>query len=138
MSRSVSIPSGAYTIAYADVSENDWEWDELLDQVRDYAQSRYPSLEACRRWLDQESQAILENGHAILAVSEYNGLVCLAIIPKNESLAPHWCKRVDLKDLVQCFGPALISKGRFSNGEQVFIRADRSSRENISSNGSRW
>lgn len=138
MARSVAIPRDAQAVAYADVTGNDWDWDDLLSEVRNYAQSRYPSLEYCRRWLDRECQAVLENAHALLVVSEYNGLVALSIVPKNEGLAPHWCNQVDLDDLVTCFGPRLISKGRFSNGEQVFIHADLSSRENISSNGSRW
>ena len=139
MARSVSIPSGALAVEYADACEVDADdWGYLLEALQDVATECYPSLSACDEWLGREDRAVLENSHCYITVSEYCGLVALAIVPKEGNLAERWCRQVDLALLVEVFGPRLISKGRFSNGEQVFSRADLSSRETISSNGSRF
>lgn len=141
MARSVSIPTGALKVAYADASEIDesWEFDEAISNIRWSATRRYPSLRRCNDWLGCEDRAILCNDLCFITVSEYCGLVAISAVPRGDSKkAVAWCEKADLADLADYFGPVLISKGRFSNGEQVFIRADLSSRENISSNGSRW
>lgn len=141
MARSVSIPRNALNVAYADASEieDSDDFAYYLSELQYAAKQRYPSLRPCSVWLDREDRAVLENDQAYITVSEYCGLVAVCAVPKGESAkAAAWCEKADLNDLAGQFGPVLISKGRFSNGEQVFIRADLSSRENISSNGSRW
>lgn len=139
MARSVSVPSGALAVEYADACDVDADdWGYHLEALRDLAAERYPSLSACNEWLGREDRAVLENAHCYITVSEYCGLVAVAIVPKEGNLAERWCSQVDLAPLVEAFGPRLISKGRFSNGEQAFFRADLSRRETVTSNGSRF
>ena len=139
MARSVSIPAGALAVEYADACDVDADdWGYHLEALRDIAAERYPSLSACTEWLGREDRAVLENSHCYITVSAYRGLVAVAIVPKEGNLAERWCSQVNLAPLVEAFGPRLISKGRFSNGEQAFFRADLSSRETITSNGSRF
>ena len=133
MARSVSIPSGAAIVAYADASElePDFGWDEAICSLKWAAKKRFPSLAPCDRWLGREDHAILENDQVFLTVSEYSGLVAVCVVPKVTA-GITWARKVkQIDNLAECFGPVLISRGRFSNGEQVFIRAD-------SSNGTRW
>lgn len=141
MSRSVSIPTGAIKVAYAALDDNadEYAFDDNVDYLRFAGRRRYPSLRNCNEWVGREDRAVLANDLAFITVSEYCGLVAVCAVPKTDSKkAIAWCEKAALNDLAGYFGDVLISKGRFSNGEQVFIRADLSSRENISSNGSRW
>lgn len=136
MARSVSTPTGAVQVAYADASDiYSEDWDDTVSDLRWAARNRYPSLRNCDEWIGREDRAILANDLAFITVSEYGSLVAICAVPKNESKkATAWCEKVDLNCLACYFGPVLVSQGRFSNGEQVFRRGD----ENISSNGSRW
>lgn len=138
MARSVSIPYGTVKVAYADCSDLDHDdWFDAVDNARYSLRSRYPSLQFCSEWLDREDRAVLKNDHAYITVSEYNGIAAICVVPRNEGKkTADWCDKVDLSRAIAYFGEPLISKGRFSNGEQVFVRLD--TRENISSNGSRW
>lgn len=140
MARSVSIPRGAVKVAYADASELDeYLFDDAVSDLRWSLSKRYPSLRRCNEWVGREDRAVLANDNAFITVSEYCGLVAVCVVPKTDSKAAlAWCDKVKLDTAVSYFGPLLLSKGRFSNGEQVFIRKDLSSRETISSNGSRW
>lgn len=141
MARSVSTPTGALQVAYATLPDDadEFSFEDSVSDIRREARRRYPSLRSCSDWVGREDRAILANDQAFITVSEYCGLVALCAVPKNESKkAVAWCEKVALGELVGYFGDRLISKGRFSNGEQIFIRADLSNRENISSNGSRW
>lgn len=135
MSRSVSIPRNAFKVAYAELQD---DFDDAVSSIRSAAQDHYPSLQRCSIWLDREDRAILENPYCYIVVSEYCGLVALSVVVKNGNKASlAWAERFDADHFVGYFGDRLISKGRFSNGEQVFIRANNP-RDNISSNGSRW
>lgn len=140
MARSVSTPSGAAALAYADAAwiEEFWEFDDAVERLQELAQERYPSLQTCDTWLGREDRAVLENGFCYITVSEYRGLVAVAAVPKADGLAARWCASLDLKALAACFGDTLVSLGRFSNGEQVFRRSGQLRGETISSNGSRW
>lgn len=135
MSLSVSIPRNAFKVVYAECDEY---FDDAIDSIRSTAQARYPSLQRCNTWLAYEDRAILENPYCYIVVSVYCGLVALSVVVKNSNKASlAWAERFDADHFVEYFGDRLISKGLFSNGEQVFIRANNP-RDNISSNGSRW
>ena len=140
MGRSVSVPSNAEQVAYAtfeceDAEDAQWMFDDCIENLQHEAKSKYPSLTPCDEWLGREDHAILENGHAYITVSEYCGLVAIAVVPKEHSewytdtarlnnLTRHWCSKVDLAPLAECFGTRLISQGFFSNGEQVLRAAN--------------
>ena len=76
MSRSVSYPSGCHAVCFRNVSPMDdqWVWQEFIEDLRTGARELWPSLEDCDRWLDREDHAVLSNIHAYVGVSEYGGL----------------------------------------------------------------
>jgi len=153
MACSVSTPRNAYEIVYLnqpyDVETAAYygaaafdDFIEDLQQVLDGSAGApggkgFPSLEPCDEWLDREDHAILENSHAYVTVSEYNGLVAVCLVPKEEStfnydqsrvaLAEAWTRKACdgfIRLLYKAYsGCALISQGRFSNGEQCFTLA---------------
>lgn len=153
MSRSVSVASGSVAVAYASlepvlVDEESNEYREFgsddfsfaCEDLQSYLSELYPSLSACDSWLghrNSEDNALLENKHCFVGVSEYNGLVSVWIVPKEDDgyssdnyltgLSNHWCNQVDEK-LVKagagCFGKALYKSGTFSNGESFFQPVD--------------
>lgn len=139
MIRLVSIPSGAVNVAYADAThiKHQDEFDDAVYSLRELAQEQYPSLRSCEQWLGREDRAVLENSFGYITISEYNGLVVVSAVSKAAGLAEIWCSKLNLESLGGCFGDVLISKGRFSNGEQIFIRKQPLTRETISSNGCR-
>ena len=126
MARSVSTPRGASDVAYASFSCEDefdasYEFKSCIEYLQEVAMKKYPSLKPSTRWVGREDQAVLENRFCCITVSEYCGLVAIAIVPDEDSnLAANWCDKVDLSPLADCFGERLISRGRFSNGEQIF------------------
>jgi hypothetical protein len=147
MSRSVSVASGATHVAYASLEPiadeesgavREFDSDDFNFAVEDfqgYLPQLCPSLSPCDSWLGSgrsEDHALLENQHCFVGVSEYNGLVSVWVVPKEEdshgyNLSKHWCEQVGDK-LVNagagCFGNKLRSVGRFSNGEQIFQPVD--------------
>jgi hypothetical protein len=136
MGRSVSYANNSVQVEYAtfECEDSEWAGDEFQDCIsylQDVASKHYPSLTPCDEWVDREDQAVLENRHCYIGVSEYCGLVSVWVQPKGEDrysdpsgLALHWCGQINLRPLAACFGTALISRGRFSNGEQIFSAAN--------------
>ena len=151
MSRSVATPYNAVKVAYAafepfDADEDDGYdpylaseyFEDAVYNLIETARERYPSLEASSGWIDRENRVVLENALARVTVSEYNGLVAVAVVPKGDvnsyytdevrtaNLAGRWCAKLDLSALAACFGTPLISRGYASNGEQFFTPAKKS------------
>lgn len=128
MARSVSTPYDALTIEYAafdTLDGDDYAWQDAIENLRYTAQALYPSLRDCDRWIGRENHAVLENAHGVITVSEYCGLVAIALVPtENSGLAARWCRQVSLAPLAACFGTRLLSRGVFSNGEQFFTPAE--------------
>ena len=126
MSRSVSVPRNAEVVCYQRRKfEDEFEWEDLVEDIRESCKSAWPSLEDCDEFLDREDHAILENRLVYIGVSEYNGLVSIWIVPKNfdgyddyEPLAHRWIGQIS-DEFDRMFGQ-LVYKGRFSNGEAVF------------------
>lgn len=146
MGRSVSHPSGSIAKSYFDVSDfganydddgNQLEgydeyvaqiqWDDWLDYISEQLVAKMPSLEPCEEWLGNEDKAILENRFCYVGVSEYCGLACLWLVPKDtsdytgdyslEPLQNRWLdgaagKVENLSELVKL--------GTFSNGEAIY------------------
>lgn len=131
MSRSVSTPSNAEQVAYASFSCDDEyeaqdEFSDSIDYMQDMAKAKYKSLDKCDEWIGREDHAVLMNRRAYITVSEYCGLVAIASVPRDpdNALDRRWASQIDIRFLAECFGPRLISQGRFSNGEQIFAPAD--------------
>ncbi len=125
MARSVSTPSEASDVAYATFECEDefapYEFDDSIENLRAAAIKKYPSLCKADRWIGRENHVVLENRYCSITVSEYCGLVAVAIVPSaGYSLSESWCNKVNLQPYAEFFGTPLRSMGRFSNGEQIF------------------
>jgi hypothetical protein len=149
MSRSVSVASGAFAVAYEDcgtfgyVTEDEegkkldephydevlagMDWEDFISDKYDRLAKEFPSFSKCDKWLDNEDHAIAENRFAYFGMSEYMGLVSLWLVLKDDydydwqgNLRKHWAEQVRAKFLKR-FG-TLTKLGTFSNGEAVFER----------------
>ena len=129
MARSVSVPTGAFVVAYEwleqshDGDDSNFYGDEFLEDVTCRAEELFPSLRECNEWLGREDRAILENSFAYFGVSEYCGLVSIWMVLKDQDdhnvhLAEHWAAQVSTK-FKEVFG-TLTKVGTFSNGEAIF------------------
>ena len=150
MGRSVSYASGSIAKSYFDVSDfgacyddegnaiegsyDEWQaqddWDNWLYYITEQLKEKMPSLETCDEWLGNEDKAILENRFCYIGVSEYCGLACLWLVPKEldtyysdeASLIPlqsHWLDNA--VDKVEALSE-LYKLGTFSNGEAIYER----------------
>jgi len=61
-----------------------WEWEYLIDDIKERLSNAFPSLIPCNQWLGREDRAILENRHVYIGVSEYCGDVSVWCVPKEE------------------------------------------------------
>lgn len=133
MGRSVSYATGSTAIAYRsldDTCDDSFEYDHLVDWIRDCAKRLWPSFQDCDEWLGREDKAILSNDLAYIGLSEYCGLVSIWLVDRADSfdgfddttanLAAPWCAQIAPRFLKQ-FGE-LRKLGTFSNGESVYER----------------
>ena len=132
MARSVSVHSNAAAVVYLHLGfEDEFGFDNFLEDVAEVLKSKYPSLSNADRWADREDHVILENGRAEVSVSEYCGLVavCLAPLDPDDPLDNGWADLVSdgFSRLLAKSYPdaALVKKGVFSNGEAVFEPVNR-------------
>ena len=132
MSRSVSVPRGAVKVVYASFqpSEPEFgyeEFQECISFLQSVLSNQYRSLSKCSEFIGREDHAVLENGFCYVTVSEYCGLVAVAVVPKESEypgLAQRFCHKLKLNRGARVFGPLLRSKGFASNGEQFFEPVD--------------
>ena len=153
MSRSVSVASGAFAVAYKDCSrfgyreedENgvllgepvydnvlgEMDWDDFIANSKDQLKKLFPSFTDCNNWLGREDHAIMENSFAYFGVSEYMGLVSLWLVEKDgddygdeqAGLRKRWTEQVAGKFEKEF--SELHKLGTFSNGEAVFKRVKK-------------
>ncbi|MDA8882893.1 hypothetical protein N9I00_00640 [bacterium] len=145
MGRSVSTPRDAI-VAYYDVSEHGYGWDEEnncvdFDNFDEYlvgddwdhfkewmvekVKELFPSMSECEEWVDREELAIAENQLAYFGVSEYCGCAAVWIVAKKgyygddvSPLAEAWVSKI-AKKFHANFGE-MEQIGVFSNGEAVY------------------
>lgn len=135
MGRSVSYPSGSCERAFETVNfdEDDasWgAWDAYQEGIAVRGRSVAKSFRDCDKWVGRDDKAILENDFCYLGLSEYCGLVCIWLLPKDgddygdeqAGLREHWLQQIAGKFHKE-FG-TLNKVGTFSNGEAVFTRKE--------------
>jgi len=133
MGRSVSVPSGAVATVYLHVSdiEDEWQFEDLREDLRGVIRGRYPSFDECDRWIGREDHAILDNYHSFTVLAAYGGCVSISLVPKNyqyddrlEAIAEAWCYQVADKwrETLQKAFPdqAMVRQGTMSNGVSVY------------------
>ena len=141
MSRSVSVPNNAAWSVYIyperngetdhDFGDFAQSWDNFIEDLRNLFIDGFKSLHICDRWLGREDRVILENDHAYIGVSEYNGVVsvwCVPIDDEKLSLHENWAGQIERKaqrTISEAGYEVMVSGGRFSNGEQVFHVLDK-------------
>ncbi len=127
MSRSVSVPSNAMLVNYAvlDSEVEEWDFRWMIENFQNELQEDMPSLTPANFMLGREDRVVADNRLVCFTVSEYCGLVSLAIVPQEgkEALARSWVKKIAARFNRACassWGPLLNKVGTFSNGEALF------------------
>ena len=121
MGRGVSVPYDAEVVTYIDVSdiEDDFQWEDMLQEIIFILKDKMPSLYESDQWLGNEDKVLLENDLALIGVSSYSGVMSLWIVPNNqyEQLAYAWISKVahHVKELGN-----LTKQGTMSNGVSVY------------------
>ena len=110
------------------------DWDNFIECLQDRLGTRYPSLVEADEWPERECHTIMENQHAIFAVSEYCGLVSVSMRAKEDDygydehvgLHQSWSRRVApgfQNFMAKAFGQYCLSRmGGFSDGTSVYQR----------------
>jgi len=85
-------------------------------------------------WHHDEIEVVLQNQHAEVCISEYNGIVWVGLVPRtyydyyNAALSDKWLELVSKRfcKIVEEYRPGdkLVAGPRFSNGEQIFHTAE--------------
>ncbi len=132
MGRSVWTPSNAYELVFFQHecdAEDPFEWDDLIDNIRYTMLDKFPSFSNADHWPERESRCIMENKVMRIQISEYCGLVSLAVVPIE---LDHDMTAVEktlydklLEDaavLIRGTWGTLRKIGTFSNGESFFER----------------
>ncbi len=122
MGRSVSYAKGSIVRAYNYLEDNEFAYGDAKEDLIQYAPTLWPSLRPCEKWLGREDLAALENDLVYIGLSEYCGMVCFWIVPKEErrALGKAWAENVATK-FNHTFGNC-VKVGTFSNGESIYQR----------------
>ncbi len=132
MGRSVSYPGNAQVRVYVDVSNFDdggMDWDWFIENIKESLSSKFPSLKDTEQWLGREDKAILHNNLVYVGVSEYCGLACIWVLPKESEVYYSDDKYLGgFADTFCCMIEPFIEStfgthkkvATFSNGESVY------------------
>jgi hypothetical protein len=132
MGRSVETVNDAEVIYFDCDNYEDYNWDDMINNVRDVLIERYPSLVEVDKWLPypyRENKLILENYHIQISVSEYCDCGAFSIFINdrdNIDLAGHWLKQniSGIEKLIKNCVCSMTKIGTFSNGEAVFTKGN--------------
>lgn len=128
MGRSVSYATGATTVAYTTIEDDEFALEDLKEYVTSMSMEMWPSLYQNEEWIGNEDLALVENSHCKIGVSEYCGLVSIWIVPREwdgygvdtTGIAEAWCSKIADRFL-DTFGD-YVKVGTFSNGEGIYER----------------
>jgi hypothetical protein len=138
MGRSVETVNDAEIIYFDCDNYEDYDWQDMITNVRDILIGHYPSLVEVEKWLSypyRESKLILENNHIQISVSEYCGCGAFSVFvnsvnedywPYNTNIAEHWLKQniAGIEKLIKSCVCSITRVGTFSNGEAIFTKDD--------------
>ena len=100
-------------------------WEDHKSEIREAFKRKFPSMCTCDYWPEEESHAIVENGHCMVVISEYGGLVSLGVVVPNASfhnaVATHWTETNAAPFLREQYSE-LRKVATASNGESFFER----------------
>ena len=123
----MSYAAGSVVKAYLECEavdeQSEFFYSDAKEDLQNYAPILWPSLRTCDKWLGREDLAVLENDLVYIGLSEYCGLVCYWIVPKDNerrAFGEQWA--LSIKDkFLNTFGNCL-KVGTFSNGESIYHR----------------
>jgi hypothetical protein len=131
MGRSVDYLNRATAVIYCHIeTQDEYAFDDFLDNIKEELLDKYPSLDSCERWDGRETKIFLENSLVEIGISEYCGLISISIRPNeyrdvNESLAENWIRKIEANLRKSCanYSQTLRKVGTFSNGEGIYEKA---------------
>lgn len=127
MSRSVSVPAGAY-VAYTSVDciEDFDEWEDFEAELRLRIKRLCPSMVPSKAWIGREDITLARNDFAYFGVSAYGGLAAVWLLPRTDTatpgLAEAWVNRVYPKFHHEF--ATLVHIATASNGEAFFRKIE--------------
>lgn len=84
--------------------DDEWEFYDLVDNLRHVIKSKYPSVYDVDTWIEREVRVIAENTFAKFTISEYCGMVCVCLVPNERdnywgndpvgNLTSNWCNQI--------------------------------------------
>lgn len=106
-------------------------WEDFKDSLAAKIETLWPSFRPCDKWIGSEDLAFMENDLAYIGISEYCGLTCLWLLPKEsegyysedikrDNLARGFCSRIS-RTFNEEFGE-YQRIGGFSDGSSVYER----------------
>lgn len=122
MGRSVSYPSGA-VVAFSSIdTEDEFEFEDAVEDFQEQVLDMFPSTHAENGWLGREDRILVANSHCHFGVSEYCGLVAYWVVPRGDAehpeLAERWFNQIARR--FQRRFETLNKIGTASNGESFF------------------
>lgn len=149
MGRSVSRPTGATSTVFLQHGTDEaWQWNDLMDCIKEVLMRKFPSLREENSWLGREDHVVLGNCHCAITISDYCGVAAVCCTPRAEAyrdptpLAQNWCDVID-KSFVAVLHKAypkmaLWGGGHMSNGCQVYTPVGRPEGVVTSNEGTLW
>lgn len=109
------------------------DWAMFVEGLRACIADRWPSLEACEKYMDRELLMIAANRACAVVLSCYDDIASISLVPRclvdrdgSESLHRAWIARIEgnfRKMLLECHpGKVLVKRGHMSNGCGVYER----------------
>ncbi len=135
----MATPSEATATCFRDVSSVSFysnltgyeDWDLYKEDLQEQISTLWPSMEpeTNDKWLDNENKVLTENTFAFITISEYNGIACIALVPRygdcHDNLALGWCNQV-YWNFQKAF-EELIRHGLMSNGNFTYKKVQETS-----------
>lgn len=137
MSRSIWTHSDAIeTVFYPlDLDEDDLSygaWGDHICGIQEAFKRKFPSMCKCDYWPEKESNAIVENEHCMVVISDYCGLISLGVVALDASLyeglnalANYWTQTNAAPFLCKQYSE-LRKVATFSNGESIYEQTGES------------
>ena len=130
MGRGVYIPSNAELVIYIPTpidEDSIYNFDIILDDLKEYLHSKMPSLYETDDWVGSEGYIFMENDLVQIGISEYGGVMAIWVIVREDyypQLAYRWLDKVEKHFWNIPLKPKLRLLGHFSNGESVYEKVE--------------
>ena len=118
------------------LAEEDWE--SFMDHLEEIITDHYPSFDKTKEWEGNEVRIFLENKLVKVGISEYGGMASLSFAPIGEekagladNLIQKMRKKLSPIFLERFPDKVYYKQGTFSNGESVFFKPKRQTKNEL-------